>query len=210
MYIILPASLLVGSVAIIVWIVLRKFTYLKRLTPEALEATMGVQDGFFTELFPELTALIRRINLRAYGVNFLTEFEKLLRKFRLISLKIDGLTNRLIHRVRKETKEQVQILKETKIENDEKSNGGDNLDLIDELGDSQEDLRQKEQLLIIEIAKNPKDTQLYKELGTIYMRTGEWEDAKQSFEKVLDLEPDDETTKRRLGRVLSKIEAQAK
>lgn len=166
---------------------------------------MGSPESFWIELFPEAVALIKRINLRAFGVESLNEFEKLLRKLRLISLKIDIITNKLIHKVRKETKQQEEILvKEAKIEEEKKSNG-DVSDIIEELGSSHDDLKQKEQLLIIEIAKNPKDAQLYRELGNIYMRIGDWNDAKESFEKVIELDPNDDIIKRKLGRVVSKI-----
>lgn len=205
MYLILPLSIFVVSIVMIAVIVRRKFVYLKKLTPEMVEATMGSPESFWIELFPEAVVLIKRINLRAFGVESLNEFEKLLRKLRLISLKIDTITNKLIHRVRKETKQQEEILvKEAKIEEEKKSNG-DVSDIIEELGSSYDDLKQKEQLLIIEIAKNPKDAQLYRELGNIYMRIGDWDDAKQSFGKVLEYDSSDDVTKRKLGRVLAKL-----
>ncbi len=205
MYLILPLALLIVSIFIIAVIVRRKFVYLKKLTPETVEATMGSQESFWAEMFPEIIVLWNKIHFRTFGVNFLSEFEKLLRKFRLISLKIDTLTNWLIHKVRKEGKQQAEILKEAKIE-EEKKNNGPVTEIMEELGNSSENLKQKEQLLIIEIAKNPKDTHLYRELGAIYMRMEEWEDAKLSFEKVLDLEPNDDIVKRKLGRVLTKLE----
>lgn len=205
MFLILPLSIFIVSVAIIIWVITRKFVYLKKLVPETL-VTTGGQENFWIEMFPEIAGLLRKINLRAFGINFLTEFEKLLRKLRLISMKIDGLTNRLIHRVRKETKEQSEILKEAKLEEEKKTNGADAGDIMEKLGDNSEDLKQKEQLLIIEIAKNPKDVNLYRELGTIYMRIGDFDDAKQSFNKALELEPGNEATERKLRRVLAKIE----
>ena len=205
MYLILPLSIFVVSIVMIAVIIRRKFVYLKKLTPEMVEATMGSPESFWIELFPEAVVLIKRINLRAFGVESLNEFEKLLRKLRLISLKIDTITNKLIHRVRKETKQQEEILvKEAKIEEEKKSNG-DVSDIIEELGSSHDDLKQKEQLLIIEIAKNTKDAQLYRELCIIYMRIGDWDDAKQSFEKVLEYDSSDDVTKRKLGRVLAKL-----
>lgn len=206
MYLILPLLIFLVSIVAIAAIIRRKFVYLKKLAPEAIEATMGNPESFWSGLFPEVAGLLKKVNLRAFGVNFLSEFEKILRKLRLMSMKVDTLTNKLIHRVRKETKLQEEILiKEAKVE-EEKRGNGEASDIINELGDSHEDLKQKEQLLIIEIAKNPKDVYLYRELGAIYMRIGDWEDAKQSFEKVIELEPGDETTKRKLGRVLAKLD----
>ena len=208
MYLIIPLGIFFGAIITIFWIISRKFVYLKKLTPEAVENVFesnGNHSSFFAELFPEMTIFFKRVNLRAYGVDILTEFEKLLRKLRLISLKIDGLTNRLIYRVRRSTKKHEQILiKEAELEEEKLSDFEYN-----DLG-SDVDLKEKEQLLIIEIAKNPKDARLYNELGNLYMRTGEYEDAKNSFEKILELEPENEAIHRKLARVLSKLEAAAK
>ena len=111
----------------------------------------------------------------------------------------------VIYRVRRSTKKHEQILiKEAELEEEKLSDFEYN-----DLG-SDVDLKEKEQLLIIEIAKNPKDTRLYNELGNLYMRTGEYEDAKNSFEKILELEPENEAIRRKLARVLSKLEATAK
>lgn len=211
MYFFIPFGIFVLSSVAIVWIVVRKFVYLKKLAPETLETSLGDQGGFWEELFPQIADWLKNVNLRKHGVDLLNEFEKLLRKLRLISLKIDALTNRLIHRVRKSTKEHEAILvKEAeKALEEEKISETENNDWNEPAG-TPEELKQKEQLLIIEIAKNPKDSQLYKELGNVYMRTGEWEDAKQSFEKAVEFDPADETVKRKLGRVISKIEEQEK
>ncbi len=208
MFFFVPFGIFLISILLIVRIVSRKFVYLRKLTPETVEETIGSQDSFWVEMFPELTAWFKKINLRAYGVNFLTEFEKLLRRLRLISSKIDTLTGRLIHQVRKSTKAQEEILSnEAKLEG-EKTVEVD-VDFSD-FGNDGEDLKKKEQLLIIEIAKSPRDARLYRELGNVYMRTESWDDAKQSFEKALELEPEDEATKRKLGRVLSKLDQAAK
>jgi tetratricopeptide (TPR) repeat protein len=202
MYLYIPLGIFVVSLVGIVWIASRKFVYLKKLEPETIEATSG-DIGFWTEMFPELTSFFKKIKLRQYNVNILSELEKTLRKLRILSMKIDTFTNKLIHRVRKSTKQQEAIIiKKAEQEEDLKPVEIDPFDLG---GSTKEELKQKEQYLIIEIAKNPKDAPLYKELGSLYMRTGELEDAKQSFEKALELEPDD-TTKRKLGRVLGKLE----
>ncbi len=68
------------------------------------------------------------------------------------------------------------------------------------------DLKAEEQRLIIEIAKNPKDATLYRELGNIYMKTGEINDAWESFKKALELEPTDEESKGKLEKLSKKLE----
>jgi tetratricopeptide (TPR) repeat protein len=202
MFLYIPLGIFAVSIIGIVWIVSRKFVYLKKLEPQALEATSG-DIGFWAELFPELADFFKKLKFRQYGVNLLSETEKSLRKMRLFAMKADSFTNRLINRVRKSTKKQEAIIIKKAVEEEESKPA--EIDPFDLAGSTKEELKQKEQYLIIEIAKNPKDAPLYKELGSLYMRTGELEDAKQSFEKALELEPDD-NTKRKLGRVLGKLE----
>lgn len=209
MFFLIPFGIFLAAFAAIIWVIARKFVYLKKLAPETLEETMATEKNFWAELYPEIAAYWKRVNLRAYGVNVLNEFEKFLRKMRLLSMRADDLTNRLIRQVRKSSQKHGEILEKEAAAEEEKQAEEENLELED-LGNSQEELKQKEQLLIIEIAKHPKDAQLYKELGTVYMRLENWEDARQSFEKVIELDPADEAIKRKLGRALSKIKKEEK
>ena len=206
MFLIIPLSIFLLSVGALTWLMARKFAYLKKLSPATLAETLSGEEGFWQELFPEFATWWRAINPRAYGVGLLNESEKALRKFRLLSLKVDAVTNRLIHRVRKSSQKHGEILvRETaKQAEEERAAAEDDLDYSD-LGNTPEELKQKEQLLIIEIAKHPKDAFLYKELGVAYMRLEEWSDARQSFETALELDPGDEAIKRKLGRVLAKL-----
>ena len=59
--------------------------------------------------------------------------------------------------------------------------------------------------MILEIAKNPKDAELYKKLGQVYLRTGESGDAFESFKKALELNPDDAETKTKLEKISSRL-----
>jgi len=203
MYLTIPLGIFAVSILAIVWIVARKFVYLKKLAPEALK--MNSDDiGFWNEMFPEISDFLKKANFRQYGVKILSELEKSLRKFRLAFSKIDTLTNRLIGRVRRSTKQQVAIIDSINREAEETK--PPEIDPFDLGGSTSEELKQKEQYLIIEIAKNPKDGLLYKELGSLYMRTGELNDAKESFEKGIELGIDDDVIKRKLGRVIAKLE----
>lgn len=205
MYLYLPLGIFAVSIVLIIWIIARKFVYLKKLTPEAIESVSG-EPGFWSEMFPEIVEYFKNANFRQHGVTLLSEFEKTLRKIRLLFMKIDTFTGKAIHSVRRTTKQQEAVIsKQAERADIEKPAEIDPF----ELGEAtREELKQKEQYLIIEIAKNPKDTPLYRELGSLYMRTGELEDAKQSFEKVLELNSEDETSRRKLGRVLAKLEEQ--
>ena len=190
-----------ASTITLVYIVMRKFTYLKKLTPEAFGASEA-EDGFWAELFPEIAAYFKKINLREHRINFLADFEKTLRRLRLVSLKVDTLTNRLIHSVRKSATHHEGILsqeKEYKEEQEAKV-------FVTKKPVTKMDLKAEEQRLIIEIAKNPKDATLYRELGNIYMKTGEINDAWESFKKALELEPTDEESKGKLEKLSKKLE----
>ncbi len=205
MFFFIPFSIFLVSLFLTVWIVVRKFVYLRKLTPEVLESSAAVQENFWAEFFPELTDYLKKVKVREYGVIFLAEFEKFLRRLRLISLKIDTLTNRLIHKVRKTTVHHEGILtKEAEAEN------GRGAETPVQTGKEakKKDLKEEEQRLIIEIAKNPKDAGLYKELGRIYMKTGEWHDAAESFKKALELNPEDNEAKTKLEKLMPKVEGE--
>ena len=203
MFFFIPLGIVGLTIVLIGWVVARKFVYLKKLTPQAGGSSPTGEVGFWAELYPEIDQWLKRINLRAYGLNFLNEFEKFLRRLRLLSLKIDTQTNKLISRVRTSSKKHEEILELAAEKAEEKSEETVINEEEIEAG-SETELKQQEQSLIIEIAKNPKDARLYRELGIVYMRLEEWHDARLSFEKAIELDPEDEISKRKLGRVLAK------
>jgi len=196
MYLLIPLIIFLTSLLLIVWVVARKFVYLRKLTPEVLEGSTA-QEGFWSELFPELAVSLSKVKIREYGVTFLAEFEKFLRKLRLVSLKIDTLTNRLIHKVRKTTVHHEEVLSK-RAEMEEKS--------LAEANGGKKDLKEEEQELIIEIAKNPKDVGLYKKLGRIYLKTGESGDAYESFKKAVELDPEDSEARAELEELVPRGE----
>jgi tetratricopeptide (TPR) repeat protein len=201
MFFIIPLVVFIGSLTGIFWIIARKFVYLKKLTPEILTGSEQNEKSFWAEFFPEIAQRISRLSLHEYRVNFLAEFEKILRKLRLLSLRIDTFTNSLIHRVRKTVVEHEELISgeialqgAQEIESQNASNGAN------------KDPREEEQKLIIEIARNPKDSKLYKKLGNIYLKIGEWNDAYESFKKALELDPTDDVIRNKLEKLTKKIE----
>jgi tetratricopeptide (TPR) repeat protein len=198
LFFIVPICILLVSLLLIVWVIARKFVYLKKLAPETLESAVVIQKNFWAELFPELADSLKKIKVREWRITILAEFEKFLRKLRLISLKIDTITNQLIHRVRRTTVYQEEVLnQEAEIEKEEAS--------AQTNGAGGKDWKEKEQELIIEIAKNPKDAELYKKLGDVYVKAKEWQDAVESFKKAVELDPEDTSIKIKLERVSEKI-----
>lgn len=204
MFFFIPFGIFIISIAAIIWMVSRKFVYLKKLTPEVIENAVPEQESFWVEFFPEWAAYFNSINLRQHRLDFLAEFEKFLRRLRLFSLKLDAATNRLIHRVRKSVVHHESVISEEvaaiQTEQEGKIVGGVNNN------GTVRDWKEEEQKLIIEIAKNPKNAELYKRLGSIYAKTGEWHDAVESFKKAIELDPEDENIKTKLERATKKLE----
>lgn len=204
MFFIIPFGIFIISIVAITWVVSRKFVYLKKLTPEVVESAVPEQESFWAELFPKWAAYFNSTRLRQGRLNFLAEFEKFLRKFRLLSLRLDTATSHLIHRVRKSVVHHEGVINEeaaaTQMEQDARIIGGAN-------GSGMvRDWKEEEQKLIIEIAKDPKNAELYKTLGSIYSKTGEWHDAVESFKKAIELDPEDESIKIKLERAIKKLE----
>jgi tetratricopeptide (TPR) repeat protein len=200
MYLLIPLIVFLSSLLLIAWIVVRKFVYLKKLVPETLENSAVVQESFWAELFPELAASLKKIKLREWGIAVLAEFEKFLRKLRLISMKIDTFTNQLIHNVRKTTVYHEEVLSK-KAETKEEQTTGE----ARKARKKEKDWKEEEQRLIIEIAKDPKNAGLYKKLGRLYLGTGENEDAYESFKKAAELNPEDAEAKAKLEKLIPKI-----
>ena len=203
MYFIVPFGIFLVSLFGIVWLVSRKFVYLKKLSPEVIEGSNGGNSGFWAEFFPGIAAKLEKSRWHKYRILFLAESEKFLRKLRLISLKIDTSTNRLINQIRKSLIHHEKLVNgvgggvEVQGEPEVKPNVLE----IDKL----KVLREDEQKLIIEIAKNPRDSELYKELAKIYIKVGETIDAVESFKKALELDPGDDAVRARLEKLKQRL-----
>ena len=66
-------------------------------------------------------------------------------------------------------------------------------------------MKREEQKLIIEIAKNPKDSKLYEILGDLYVKMNNLSDAKESFEAAIELSPNSEILQKKLSQVIEKV-----
>ena len=133
---------------------------------------------------------------------WLIELEKLLRRLRVFSLKIDRISDSWIKRIRrgngfgtttsaiaeKTEAEETLVLKVQSVPKP-----------------TLEDMKKEEQRLIIEIAKNPKDFKLYEVLGDLYVKMNNFSDAKESFEAAIELNPHNEKLQKKLSQVLEKV-----
>ncbi len=201
MFFLIPFSIFLISLFLIAWLTARKFVYLKKLAPGVIDNLDMVQENFCAEFFPEAAQHLKMAKLREYGAAILAEFEKFLRRLRLISLRIDTFMSQLVHRVRKSNARREETLDremESEVEKD--------INRPVRAGDAKkQDLKEEEQKLIIEIAKNPKDAELYKRLGQVYLKTGESGDSFESFKKALELNPEDGETKAKLEKIAVKL-----
>ena len=187
-------------------IIYRKMPYLNKLTPEThLPARAGVWDGVLTDLFPELSEGIKGLKLKEYGNLWLIELEKLLRRLRVVSLKMDRISDSWIKKIRSghgfRTTLPMVVEKTEVIENPVIK-----AQVVPKI--TMEDMKREEQRLIIEIAKNPKDSKLYEVLGDLYIKMNNFSDAKESFEAAIELSPHNEELQKKRSLVLGKLSSQ--
>jgi len=212
MYILTPLLLIFSSLLGITVIVWRKWEYIKKLamiesgSSEEVYGSLDFSLGRYgRELFPEVEEFIKKIKFDEYKTSWLLEVEKLLRKIRLIFLKIDSFSDSLIKKVRRvhangklngqATNEVVEHINGTQTQKD----------LLSSQSISPAFLRNEEERLIIEIAHNPKDHQLYEKLGDLYVEMNGFVDAKESYEAAIELSPQNEALKQKLSSTLEKI-----
>lgn len=189
MYLIIPLLLILGSLAAICAIIWRKFPYLKKLSLEAPSSGKNI----FSEWFPEIGHQYKKINLRSYREHLFKELEKFLRRLRIWSLKFDRMANSLITKIRTSGQAaKTTPIAEVQVEKKE---------VVQPTTKPPANYKREEQLLILEIAKNPKNPELYKKLAEVYVAVKNFADAKESLETALELSPQDEKIKERLESV---------
>lgn len=192
-----------ASVAGVFVIIFRKMPYLNKLTPEThISTQISIGREVLDDLFPELLGFFKNLKLREYGNLWFIELEKFLRRLRVVSLKMDRISESWIKKIRNgnisrtitsnvsDTKEEVEV-SVPKIQS---------APVI-----TMEDMKRDEQRLIIEIAKNPKDSRLYEVLGDLYVSMNNLSDAKESFEAAIELSPSSEILQKKYSQVLKKM-----
>jgi len=202
LYIIIPLLLIAGSLLGVTIIVRRKMPYLRKLSPEAHQ----VGDSILRDYFPELVAWFRSIKWHENRQAALRETEKFLRRMRLVFLKFDHLSERLIKKVRK-----VHLSSDFKAKTENVSlnkevpaapQGGTAPAL-----ETPESLKAREQELIIEISQDPKNASLYETLGDLYLKINSDIDAREAYEAALAIEPNNQIVARKYSSLLKKSTA---
>ncbi|MEK9157578.1 MAG: hypothetical protein AAB638_00095 [Patescibacteria group bacterium] len=193
MFIIIPTILIGISIVGMVVIVRRKMPYLRKLSPEAHIAG----DSLFGDFFPELVEWYGSINIKDYRQASLREIEKVLRRMRLVFLKIDHASDRLIKKVR-----HTHLTAE--LENTHEVVVPEPV-VVPEIS-VEEDLKAREQQLIIDISQDPKNSALYETLGDLYMKMESVSDAKEAYEAALGFNPDNLGIARKYSALLKREE----
>lgn len=219
MFLILPISLIVFSALGIFAVIYRKKNYLNKLyslntagnDPDA-EFLVGSNLNWMSygaDFFPEIAALVNRLKLNQHKAMWLMEAEKVLRRFRLVFLKVERLSDSWIRRIRKiHLNDRIgEIVQESDQPKEVLSTA-----TVEAVSDMRKDekispafLKNEEERLIIEIAKNPKDAKLYEALGDLYIDMENFVDAKESYEAAIELNPNEESLKVKLSSALEKL-----
>src|SRR3989344_2242742 len=177
--------------------------YVNKLIPEAHVSTQSnIGKDILGELFPELLEGFKNLKLREYGNLWFVELEKLLRRLRVISLKMDRISESWIKKIRKGNVSRITTQIVT-----EKTEVVENpvIKVQTTPQTTIEDMKREEQKLIIEIAKNPKDSKLYEILGDLYVKMNNLSDAKESFEAAMELNPGSEIIQKKISQVMEKV-----
>lgn len=184
MFLIIPLILIVGSAWGIGYIVQPKIREL-----QGKENLPQVEESFWRLMFPEFFNFWDRIDFEGFKKNFLNDYEKFLRRVKILSLRTHNLTNKLL-----EKKQKVAARPEFK--ETEPLNGQKAVNIY---------FKTKENNLISEIAKNPKDKNLYKTLGALYLENQMYDDAKEVFSVVLELDPNDGEAKEGIDKIVNLV-----
>ncbi len=203
MFILIPLTLTLVSVVAISFIIFRKMPYLNKLTPEThLPVNGNAGKVFLADLLPELFNGINGFKFKEYGNLWLVELEKLLRRLRVISLKIDRISDSWIKKIRSGNNFKTVIPLEVG-RNDFSESVSPKSKIEPTM--TTEELKREEQRLIMEIAKNPKDARSYEVLGDLYVKMNNYIDAKESFEAGMELNPNNEVLQKKHSQVVQKM-----
>jgi len=209
-FILIPLFLILASVGGVFFIVWRKLPNLGELAKTEGSNGNGITNGswrnFIIELYPEFWNWLKNVNLenkfKEYKELWLVETEKFLRRLRVASLKMDRLSDSLIKKIRNSmySGSSYRYAGEGKDEDKKSEQTTQEAEK-----NSREEFKKREQMLILEIAKNPKNSSFYEELGNLYIEMREYDDARNSYEAAIELNPNNEELNKKLSQALEKL-----
>ena len=176
----IPLILIGGSLYGIGHIIRPRFKEIKQK-----EGLPEIKDGFWHLMLPEFFYFWDRIDFHGFKRNVLTDYEKFLRRIKVLSLRTDNFVNKLLEQRQKKTLPKPEFKE------------------LNSKGQKEENIyfKTRENNLIAEIAKNPKDKNLYRALGALYLDNKMYSDAKEVFNVILELDPSEEQVKDTLEKI---------
>lgn len=201
MFILIPLAIFIASLAAISYLALKKSNQAKEL---ALADSDGAIRGFITDLMPEVFNYFQRINVAAHKSTLLLEFEKFLRRMRIMLLRVDNLSSKLMHKVRETHINETQKAEEKAQQIEEAKADAEAVEYINSITNTEStavaatELQLKEKEIILAISQDPKNKALYKNLGDVYLEMQQWRDARESFNSALQLDPNIRGVKNKL------------
>ena len=156
--------------------------------------------------------------MSAIGQFGLKILEKMMQRFKLLSLKMHNTTNNWFHSIREKRQNHIAEQQETaKVKEEEIKNIQQNqseADVLEEkpvrpliretVTEPQAEAREKsklEEVLIRRIAVNPRDIEAYERLGDYYMESMNYRDSHECFKQVLTLSPSHYKAKIRIRKI---------
>ena len=170
MFLIIPLILIVSSAGAIGYIVWPKIKEIKKS-----DAPLEIKEKIWRLALPEFFNAWDKIDFQGFKKNVFVDYEKFLRRVKILSLRTDNFINKLLEKRQK------------------KAPKPDRADFSS--------FKSKENKLIAEIAKNPKDKNLYKALGVLYAKNRMFGDASEVFNAVLKLDPNEDEAKKSLEKI---------
>ena len=187
----------------------RKFSYLRKLDTEHVEAgqqTINDWKGFWYAMYPEVFQHFHRSQVASHKSSLLLEFEKVLRRLRLMSLKVDNFSNSMISKIRTSNEHSQKLREEAKVDTAPEFTH-ESLEEAIRSSLPVSELKKEEQKLIMEVAKDPKNPRLYKTLGDLYLKLEQFDDARESYLSVIKLDPTIKGVKRKLEALNKALQA---
>lgn len=199
MFDLLPQIIIIASISGIIVIIARKLPLLSSIPKDAkISDISGKADFIKTPGFlNKLLLTIKGFKYSEHFHRFLDLSERFLRKLKIVFLKLENKITDWAEFLRQQS-QKVRIRREGI--GIEIKNGGDDcpevlrLDKKSGSGASAQEEREIdliEEKYIAEITKNPRDIEIYRMLGELYIKKNNISDAREAFRQILRLNPSD-------------------
>lgn len=201
MFITVPLVVIAVAATVLVVMVLRKWPYLKKLEPDA----HPVGDSLVHDLAPEVIERAKSVDWQSFWHHGLAGIEGVLSGVRSAFTAIGEASERLMSSVQS-VKRSVPERVETHELEPQPEKPTVVVPARDDEAEQERLLREEEQKLILDIAQNPKNVELYKKLSRVYSKLGNGKDAIESLAAASKLDPDDDAILERLDRLKEREE----